>query len=47
LFCSTLCYKSSKYFERQIPASPVWAREEQQKGNISFKIDLLSNERAK
>ncbi|CAM4862447.1 unnamed protein product [Rotaria socialis] len=46
LFCSTLCYKSSKYFERQIPASPVWAREEQQKGNISFKIDLLSNERA-
>ncbi|CAF3916838.1 unnamed protein product [Rotaria magnacalcarata] len=46
LFCSTFCYKASKYFERQIPTSPVWAREEQQKGNTSFKIDLLSNESA-
>ncbi|CAF2382003.1 unnamed protein product [Rotaria sp. Silwood2] len=47
LFCSTFCYKSSKYFERQIPTSPVWAREQQQQqqqGNTSIKIELLTHE---
>ncbi|CAF4506385.1 unnamed protein product [Rotaria sp. Silwood1] len=44
LFCSTFCYKSSKYFERQIPTSPVWAREQQQQGNTPIKIELLTHE---
>jgi hypothetical protein len=42
LFCSTFCYKASKYFERQIPTSPVWAREQQ--ANNRLKIDLLTQE---
>jgi hypothetical protein len=45
LFCSTFCYKASKYFERQIPKSPVWAREQQI--NSSFKVDLLTPETLK
>ncbi|XP_054448104.1 putative RNA polymerase II subunit B1 CTD phosphatase RPAP2 [Pteronotus mesoamericanus] len=28
-FCSNFCYKASKYFEAQIPKSPVWVREEE------------------
>ncbi|CAF0822018.1 unnamed protein product [Rotaria sordida] len=46
LFCSTFCYKSSKYFERQIPTSPVWARQQQQQqqGNTPIKIELLTHE---
>lgn len=43
-FCSVFCFKSSKYFERQIPTSPVWAREHYQQGNNSFKVDLLKKE---
>ncbi|CAF4325273.1 unnamed protein product, partial [Adineta steineri] len=43
-FCSTFCYKASKYFERQIPKSPVWAREQQQETNSSLKIELLTQE---
>ncbi|XP_023576065.1 putative RNA polymerase II subunit B1 CTD phosphatase RPAP2 [Octodon degus] len=27
-FCSNFCYKASKYFEAQIPKTPVWVREE-------------------
>ncbi|CAF0760808.1 unnamed protein product [Adineta steineri] len=43
-FCSTFCYKASKYFERQIPKSPVWAREQQQETNSSLNIELLTQE---
>ncbi|XP_019482531.1 PREDICTED: putative RNA polymerase II subunit B1 CTD phosphatase RPAP2 isoform X1 [Hipposideros armiger] len=40
-FCSNFCYKASKFFEAQIPTTPVWVREEErhpsfqllQKGN--------------
>ncbi|XP_028918094.1 putative RNA polymerase II subunit B1 CTD phosphatase RPAP2 isoform X2 [Ornithorhynchus anatinus] len=28
-FCSNFCYRASKYFEAQIPKSPVWLREEE------------------
>ncbi|XP_038601043.1 putative RNA polymerase II subunit B1 CTD phosphatase RPAP2 isoform X2 [Tachyglossus aculeatus] len=28
-FCSNFCYRASKYFETQIPKSPVWLREEE------------------
>ncbi|DAA31404.1 putative RNA polymerase II subunit B1 CTD phosphatase RPAP2 isoform X1 [Bos indicus] len=28
-FCSNFCYKASKFFEAQIPKSPVWIREEE------------------
>ncbi|XP_051026254.1 putative RNA polymerase II subunit B1 CTD phosphatase RPAP2 [Acomys russatus] len=28
-FCSNFCYKASKYFETQIPKTPVWLREEE------------------
>ncbi|XP_037017944.2 putative RNA polymerase II subunit B1 CTD phosphatase RPAP2 [Artibeus jamaicensis] len=28
-FCSDFCYKASKFFEAQIPKSPVWVREEE------------------
>lgn len=28
-FCSNFCYKASKFFEAQIPKSPVWVREEE------------------
>ncbi|XP_010643220.1 putative RNA polymerase II subunit B1 CTD phosphatase RPAP2 isoform X2 [Fukomys damarensis] len=27
-FCSNFCYKASKFFEAQIPKTPVWVREE-------------------
>ncbi|EHB02581.1 RNA polymerase II-associated protein 2 [Heterocephalus glaber] len=27
-FCSSFCYKASKFFEAQIPKTPVWVREE-------------------
>ncbi|XP_063795958.1 putative RNA polymerase II subunit B1 CTD phosphatase RPAP2 isoform X2 [Pseudophryne corroboree] len=26
-FCSNFCYRASKYYEAQIPATPVWTRE--------------------
>ncbi|XP_006634860.2 putative RNA polymerase II subunit B1 CTD phosphatase rpap2 [Lepisosteus oculatus] len=28
-FCSNFCYKASKYFEGQIPKTPLWSREEE------------------
>ncbi|XP_004455632.2 putative RNA polymerase II subunit B1 CTD phosphatase RPAP2 isoform X1 [Dasypus novemcinctus] len=28
-FCSNFCYKASKFFEAQIPRTPVWVREEE------------------
>ncbi|XP_076976387.1 putative RNA polymerase II subunit B1 CTD phosphatase RPAP2 isoform X2 [Tamandua tetradactyla] len=28
-FCSNFCYKASKFFESQIPRTPVWVREEE------------------
>ncbi|XP_055467697.1 putative RNA polymerase II subunit B1 CTD phosphatase RPAP2 isoform X2 [Psammomys obesus] len=28
-FCSNFCYRASKYFETQIPKTPVWVREEE------------------
>ncbi|XP_040854272.1 putative RNA polymerase II subunit B1 CTD phosphatase RPAP2 [Ochotona curzoniae] len=27
-FCSNFCYKASKFFEAQIPKTPIWVREE-------------------
>uniref|UniRef100_A0A8C6RBF8 RNA polymerase II subunit B1 CTD phosphatase RPAP2 homolog n=2 Tax=Nannospalax galili TaxID=1026970 RepID=A0A8C6RBF8_NANGA len=27
-FCSNFCYRASKFFETQIPKTPVWVREE-------------------
>ncbi|CAF1356688.1 unnamed protein product [Adineta ricciae] len=39
-FCSVFCYKASKYFEKQIPSSPVWAREQEK----AVQIDLLTPE---
>ncbi|KAM5256386.1 putative RNA polymerase II subunit B1 CTD phosphatase RPAP2 [Ctenodactylus gundi] len=35
-FCSNFCYKASKYFEAQIPKSPVWVREEER--NTDFQL---------
>ncbi|XP_044157344.1 putative RNA polymerase II subunit B1 CTD phosphatase RPAP2 [Bufo gargarizans] len=28
-FCSNFCYRASKYYEAQIPQTPVWSREEE------------------
>ncbi|XP_018420579.1 PREDICTED: putative RNA polymerase II subunit B1 CTD phosphatase RPAP2 [Nanorana parkeri] len=28
-FCSNFCYRASKYYEAQVPQSPVWSREEE------------------
>ncbi|XP_030791031.1 putative RNA polymerase II subunit B1 CTD phosphatase RPAP2 [Rhinopithecus roxellana] len=28
-FCSNFCYQASKFFEAQIPKTPVWVREEE------------------
>ncbi|XP_047374417.1 putative RNA polymerase II subunit B1 CTD phosphatase RPAP2 isoform X1 [Sciurus carolinensis] len=28
-FCSNFCYKASKFFEAQIPKTPIWVREEE------------------
>ncbi|XP_073427557.1 putative RNA polymerase II subunit B1 CTD phosphatase RPAP2 [Dendrobates tinctorius] len=28
-FCSNFCYRASKYYEAQIPKTPVWSREEE------------------
>ncbi|XP_067394579.1 putative RNA polymerase II subunit B1 CTD phosphatase RPAP2 isoform X2 [Emydura macquarii macquarii] len=35
-FCSNFCYKASKYFEAQIPKSPVWMREEERPSDIEL-----------
>uniref|UniRef100_A0A8D0GDU2 RNA polymerase II subunit B1 CTD phosphatase RPAP2 homolog n=1 Tax=Sphenodon punctatus TaxID=8508 RepID=A0A8D0GDU2_SPHPU len=35
-FCSNFCYQASKYFEAQIPHSPVWMREEERPPNIEL-----------
>ncbi|XP_006821462.1 uncharacterized protein LOC102805738 [Saccoglossus kowalevskii] len=40
-FCSNFCYKASKYFENQVPSSPVWTRE----GEIPPDITLLSKDK--
>jgi len=37
-FCSSACFKSSKYIESQIPESPLWLR------NESVEIKLLEDE---
>uniref|UniRef100_A0A8C8VKS5 RNA polymerase II subunit B1 CTD phosphatase RPAP2 homolog n=1 Tax=Pelusios castaneus TaxID=367368 RepID=A0A8C8VKS5_9SAUR len=34
VFCSNFCYRASKYFEAQIPKSPVWMREEERPPDI-------------
>jgi len=43
LFCSTFCYKASKYYERQIHESPVWARDESHAESVR-RIELLTRE---
>uniref|UniRef100_A0A8C6E8N9 RNA polymerase II subunit B1 CTD phosphatase RPAP2 homolog n=1 Tax=Moschus moschiferus TaxID=68415 RepID=A0A8C6E8N9_MOSMO len=40
-FCSNFCYKASKFFEAQIPKSPVWVREEES-GPSGEEIQLCS-----
>ncbi|XP_062992459.1 putative RNA polymerase II subunit B1 CTD phosphatase RPAP2 [Elgaria multicarinata webbii] len=35
-FCSNFCYRASKYFEGQIPKSPVWIREEERPPDIEL-----------
>ncbi|XP_043347177.1 putative RNA polymerase II subunit B1 CTD phosphatase RPAP2 isoform X5 [Dermochelys coriacea] len=35
-FCSNFCYRASKYFEAQIPKSPVWMREEERPPDIEL-----------
>uniref|UniRef100_A0A8B9W4W0 RNA polymerase II subunit B1 CTD phosphatase RPAP2 homolog n=1 Tax=Bos mutus grunniens TaxID=30521 RepID=A0A8B9W4W0_BOSMU len=40
-FCSNFCYKASKFFEAQIPKSPVWIREEES-GPSGEEIQLCS-----
>ncbi|XP_045440300.1 putative RNA polymerase II subunit B1 CTD phosphatase RPAP2 isoform X3 [Pipistrellus kuhlii] len=35
-FCSNFCYKASKFFEAQIPKTPVWVREEERHPDIQL-----------
>ncbi|XP_073499291.1 putative RNA polymerase II subunit B1 CTD phosphatase RPAP2 isoform X2 [Phyllobates terribilis] len=35
-FCSNFCYRASKYYETQIPQTPVWSREEESPPIISL-----------
>ncbi|XP_074858534.1 putative RNA polymerase II subunit B1 CTD phosphatase RPAP2 isoform X2 [Carettochelys insculpta] len=35
-FCSNFCYRASKYFEAQIPKSPLWMREEERPPDIEL-----------
>ncbi|KAF6111152.1 RNA polymerase II associated protein 2 [Phyllostomus discolor] len=40
-FCSNFCYKASKFFEAQIPKSPVWVREEES-GHSGEEVQLCN-----
>ncbi|XP_059544837.1 putative RNA polymerase II subunit B1 CTD phosphatase RPAP2 isoform X6 [Myotis daubentonii] len=40
-FCSNFCYKASKFFEAQIPKTPVWVREEES-GHSGEEVQLCS-----
>ncbi|XP_058394500.1 putative RNA polymerase II subunit B1 CTD phosphatase RPAP2 isoform X2 [Diceros bicornis minor] len=35
-FCSNFCYKASKFFEAQIPKTPVWVREEERHADFQL-----------
>nr|XP_010342160.1 putative RNA polymerase II subunit B1 CTD phosphatase RPAP2 isoform X4 [Saimiri boliviensis boliviensis] len=35
-FCSNFCYQASKFFEAQIPKTPVWVREEERHPNFQL-----------
>eukprot|EP00070_Physeter_catodon_P037083 XP_028343977.1 putative RNA polymerase II subunit B1 CTD phosphatase RPAP2 [Physeter catodon] len=35
-FCSNFCYKASKFFEAQIPKTPVWVREEERRPDFQL-----------
>ncbi|XP_006919471.2 putative RNA polymerase II subunit B1 CTD phosphatase RPAP2 isoform X1 [Pteropus alecto] len=35
-FCSNFCYKASKFFQAQIPKTPVWVREEERHPNFQL-----------
>ncbi|XP_061039876.1 putative RNA polymerase II subunit B1 CTD phosphatase RPAP2 isoform X2 [Eubalaena glacialis] len=35
-FCSNFCYKASKFFEAQIPETPVWVREEERRPDFQL-----------
>nr|XP_033771362.1 putative RNA polymerase II subunit B1 CTD phosphatase RPAP2 isoform X2 [Geotrypetes seraphini] len=35
-FCSNFCYRASKYFESQIPQSPLWMREEERPADFKL-----------
>ncbi|XP_032103776.1 putative RNA polymerase II subunit B1 CTD phosphatase RPAP2 isoform X2 [Sapajus apella] len=52
-FCSNFCYQASKFFESQIPKTPVWVREEErhpdfqllkegQSGHSGIEVELCS-----
>ncbi|XP_002751129.1 putative RNA polymerase II subunit B1 CTD phosphatase RPAP2 isoform X1 [Callithrix jacchus] len=52
-FCSNFCYQASKFFEAQIPKTPVWVREEEshpdfqllkegQSGHSGVEVELCS-----
>ncbi|XP_045440301.1 putative RNA polymerase II subunit B1 CTD phosphatase RPAP2 isoform X4 [Pipistrellus kuhlii] len=40
-FCSNFCYKASKFFEAQIPKTPVWVREEES-GHSGEEVQLFN-----
>ncbi|XP_005621983.1 putative RNA polymerase II subunit B1 CTD phosphatase RPAP2 isoform X3 [Canis lupus familiaris] len=40
-FCSNFCYKASKFFEAQIPKTPVWVREEES-GHSGKEVQLCT-----
>ncbi|CAH2311538.1 RNA polymerase II subunit B1 CTD phosphatase RPAP2 [Pelobates cultripes] len=35
-FCSNFCFRASKYYEAQIPQSPIWTREEESPPDIKL-----------
>ncbi|XP_069825181.1 putative RNA polymerase II subunit B1 CTD phosphatase RPAP2 isoform X2 [Dendropsophus ebraccatus] len=35
-FCSNFCYRASKYYEAQIPKTPVWSRDEESPPHIKL-----------
>ncbi|XP_043941608.1 putative RNA polymerase II subunit B1 CTD phosphatase RPAP2 isoform X2 [Protopterus annectens] len=42
MFCSNFCYRASKYFEAQVPKSPLWIREEEN-GHSGKQVKLLDD----
>ncbi|XP_027985751.2 putative RNA polymerase II subunit B1 CTD phosphatase RPAP2 isoform X2 [Eptesicus fuscus] len=40
-FCSNFCYKASKFFEAQIPKTPVWVRDEES-GHSGEEVQLCT-----